>query len=117
LWFSFYINIKQNNEESVDPHHDLTYTSDILSTELEKAMNASFSNVDVLLVLLVKKRWLSIEQKTALTKHKLQHASSAVKDSLKKHCITLDPGSCGGSKNLKLIHQQMSYVQNPKLEL
>jgi hypothetical protein len=115
LSFNSYINFKQSNEESVDAHRDLTYTCDILSTELEKAMNASFCNVGVLPV---KKRWLSNEQKTALSKHKLQQASSAVKDKLKKkHCITLDHGSCGGSKNLKLIHLQMKNVQNPKLEL
>jgi hypothetical protein len=48
LCFSSYIYIKQKNEDSVDPHHDLTCTSDILSTELEKAVNASFSEVGVL---------------------------------------------------------------------
>jgi hypothetical protein len=48
LCFSSYINIEQNNEESVDPSHDLTCTSDILSTEPETAVNASFSKVDVL---------------------------------------------------------------------
>jgi hypothetical protein len=47
-------------------------------------VNASFSEVGVLPI---KRRWLSNEQKTALSKHVLQQASSAVKDKLKKDTV------------------------------
>jgi hypothetical protein len=81
LYSNCCIKIKQNSEESDDPQNDPMFTPDTLSTELEKAINASFSEGRVSSI---KKRRLSNEQKTALGKQKSQQASSAAKDKLKK---------------------------------
>jgi hypothetical protein len=47
LYPNCYIKIKQNSKESDYPRNDPMFTPDTLLIELEKDINASFSEVDV----------------------------------------------------------------------